>query len=101
MTTNERIRRGQKVIAMDTLAKCVNDERFYEEWLTLGVAEGDITSLTKPEDETVDCYCEDEEFQYLLTTFNRVMHKAWHSGGLYDGKVCSMDKAEWENYIKE
>lgn len=101
MDKRKRMERGETVIAMDRLARCVNNENFLDSWLMCGVADGDIDDSTKPEDETLDYYCEDDCFSELLTLFNRIMVRAWKDGGLYSGGIAGMDKREWENYIKE
>ena len=78
--------RTKVVRAMETLARAVNDEMVFEEWLMCGVADGDIDALT--EDEDLEYYIEDETFAELMGTFLHVMKNAYKSGGLYvDGVV--------------
>lgn len=101
MTKMTRYDRGRTVIAMDRMARCVNDEDLFLSWLMLGVADGDITADTKPDDSDLDCYCVDECFKDLLTLFNRLMHHAWLDGGLYDSGICGMDKSEWRSKLNE
>lgn len=78
--------RTKVVRAMETLARAVNDEMVFEEWLMCGVADGDIDTIT--EDEDLEYYIEDETFAELMGTFLHVMKNAYKSGGLYvDGVV--------------
>jgi hypothetical protein len=78
--------RANMVRAMETLARAVNDEYVFEEWLIEGVADGDIDATT--EDEELEYYIEDEAFAELMGTFLNVMKNAYKSGGLYvDGIV--------------
>lgn len=78
--------RTEVVRAMETLARSVNDEYVFEEWLMCGVADGDIEPQT--EDEELEYYIEDETFAELMGTFLNVMKNAYKSGGLYvDGVV--------------
>lgn len=78
--------RTEVVRAMETLARAVNDEMIFEEWLMCGVADGDIEPTT--EDEELEYYIEDETFAELMGTFLNVMKNAYKSGGLYvDGVV--------------
>ena len=78
--------RTEVVRAMETLARSVNDEYVFEEWLMCGVADGDIEPTT--EDEELEYYIEDETFAELMGTFLNVMKNAYKSGGLYvDGVV--------------
>lgn len=79
-------RRTEVVRAMETLARAVNDEMVFEEWLIYGVADGDIDNNTT--DEELEYYIEDEVFAELMGTFLDVMKNAYKSGGLYiDGVV--------------
>ncbi|MBE6843227.1 MAG: hypothetical protein E7510_10430 [Ruminococcus sp.] len=80
---NERI----KVIrAMETIARCVNDENQFMLWLNIGIADGDVKESTT--DEELEYYAEDEEFSDLMDTFLLLMSKAYKNGGLYcDGVV--------------
>lgn len=86
------------VLAMEILARNINDEEVLENWLINGIADGDIdytetvNSISEILGESVDeYYIEDETFSDLLACFLRCMKKAYHSGGLYcDGIVDSI-----------
>ena len=77
--------RCDAVRAMELLARAVNNENFFEEWLISGVAD------TK--DEELDYYVEDDAvFADLMDTFLHVMKNAQKDGGLYiDGVVSKPD----------
>lgn len=78
--------RTNVVRAMEMLARSVNDEMVFEEWLAWGVADGDIEPNT--EDEELEYYIEDDNFKELMGVFLHMMHRAYKSGGLYvDGIV--------------
>ena len=89
MDTKERC---DLVRAMEKLARAVNDELVFEEWLISGVADGDIEDGT--EDEELDYYVNDDAvFADLMDTFLHVMKGAYKSGGLYvDGVVSKPAK---------
>lgn len=77
------------VRAMETVCRNLNDECILVSWLTCGVADEDITSITTDE-EIRDEYCEDDEtFIDLMDTFLRCMLRANKSGGLFCGDVTS------------
>ena len=78
------IERAEVIKAMETIARCVNDEATFELWLTSGVADG--TDLRDPDE--IAYYAEDENFADLMTEFLYVVNEARKSGGLYcDGIV--------------
>lgn len=88
MNTKERI---EKVRAMETLARSINDERVFLTWLSLGVADGDITENTP--DEELEFYIEDDtSFADLMHTFLRCMSNAYKNGGLYVDNVVSKEE---------
>ena len=77
--------RAGVIRAMETIARCINDEDI---WLMNGVADGDITPETT--DEDLEWYAEDDNFQDLMDCFLRRMARAKASGGLYcDGIVST------------
>ena len=77
------------VRAMETIARCINDEMIFDSWLMVGVADGDITEDT--EDEDLEYYCEDDNFAELMDLFLRLMTRAKKSGGLYCDGVVSKE----------
>lgn len=83
MKKTERI---EVVRAMETIARCINNEEIFMGWLMVGVADGDITPETT--DEDLEYYIEDDTFGELMGTFLRKMAQARKDGGLYcDGIV--------------
>ena len=80
-------RRAKVVRAMETLARCINDEDIFDSWLMLGVADGDING--SEDDEDIEYYCEDDTFAELMGLFLRLMKRAAKSGGLYEDDVVS------------
>lgn len=80
-------RRAKVVRAMETMARCVNDEEVFYRWLLCGVADGDIDDDTT--DEDLEYYCEDKTFADLMERFLDLMTAAKKSGGLYEDKIVS------------
>ena len=80
-------RRAKVVRAMETIARCVNDEEVFYRWLLCGVADGDIDGDTT--DEDLEYYCEDKTFADLMERFLDLMTAAKKSGGLYEDKIVS------------
>jgi len=96
-------KRKKMVVAMEMIARCINDEQVFNSWLMCGVADGDFDANDMNVDDVdVDEYYTDNSkgsegepytghFDYLMTTFLRVMAHAWKSGGLYCDGVCSRE----------
>lgn len=77
------------VRAMETLARAINHEGVFEEWLYYGVADGDIDDTTT--DEELMYYVESNEtFGELMATFTHMMKKVHNNGGLYVDGVASV-----------
>lgn len=79
--------RAKVVRAMETIARCVNDEDVFYHWLLCGVADGDIDNDTT--DEDLEYYCEDKTFADLMERFLDLMTAAKKSGGLYEDRIAS------------
>lgn len=80
--------RCEVVRAMELLARTVNNDSVFTEWLAEGVGDGDITPATT--DDDLDCYIEDDDmFGGLLYTFLHLMHTAYEKDGLYVDGVKS------------
>lgn len=87
------VERKRVVRAMELIARQVNDEDVFNDWLMSGVADGDIDydgDLTQVD----EYYCEDEHFADLMETFLDVMKAAKKSGGLYCDDVVSKHEEE-------
>lgn len=86
MDIKERI---EIVKAMDLLCRQINDEEIFMDWLTYGVADGDVA---RGDDDELESYVDDNEtFGELLGLFLRVMSRAKKSGGLYADRVLSKE----------
>lgn len=107
-----KIERIKMIKAMEFIARNVNDEEVFDEWLMYGVADGDISygdlSIQSDDIGNMDYYVADQNFQYIMELFLRVMSRAEISGGLYcDGLVSDAnpepdDDSEWitlETYL--
>lgn len=81
--------RKKVVLAMEMLARCINDEDIFEGWLINGVADGDIPLYSTDPDDVDDYYIEDDNFAELMGCFLRRMVAANKSGGLYEDGVVS------------
>lgn len=88
MTDKEKARIGKEIRAMDTLARCINDEEIFEIWLMLGVADGDCEYYD--DIELYEEYYEDNEenFKELVELFRNLM-KDSEEDGLYIGDVVA------------
>lgn len=89
-------KRRKMVLAMEYIARQINDEDVLEGWLMGGVADGDIPYASIDVDDVDDYYIEDGNFKDLMSCFLRRMVGAWKSGGLYCDGVVSQDKAEYD-----
>lgn len=85
MNINER---KKMVLAMEYIARQINDEEVLMGWLWAGVADGDIEYGSFNVEDVDDYYIEDDTFRGLMDAFLRRMARAKKSGGLYcDGIV--------------
>lgn len=84
-----KVDRKKVVLAMELLARCINDEDVFDGWLMCGVADGDIPRFSTDVDTVDDYYVEDDStFKDLMSCFLRRMSGAYKSGGLQcDGVV--------------
>ena len=90
--------RKKMVLAMEFIARQINDEDVFEKWLMLGVADGDIDYGSMDLNVVDEYYTEDENFKYIMSLFLRVMVGVYNSGGLYCNGIVCKDK---EDYKKE
>lgn len=81
------IGRIEMVKAMEMIARAVNDEGVFMDWLINGVADGDISENT--DDTELEYYAEDDTFSDLMDTFLDLMSAAKKSGGLYFDNILS------------
>lgn len=84
--------RVKMVKAMEYIVRNLNDGDIFYDWLSVGVADGDIEhgslEITPDDMENLDYYIEDKNFKDIMALFLRLMKRANESGGLYcDGVV--------------
>ncbi len=84
--------RQKMVLAMEFIARQINDEMVFDEWLSDGVADGDIDYGSFDIAKVEDYYTEDDHFRYLMDTFTSVIARARKSGGLYCGGIVGGEK---------
>lgn len=93
----KEITRKKAVLAMEFLARQINDEDIFESWLMCGVADGDIKYGSLDPEEVDDYYIEDDHFKELMGLFLRLMKRANKSGGLYCDDVVSTNEEDEED----
>lgn len=89
MTNTEKKERQRMVLAMEYIARQVNDEEVFERWLIMGVADGDIPYGSFDIDDVDDYYTESDNFRELMDTFLILMRDAKVSGGLFCGSIVT------------
>lgn len=88
--------RKKMVMAMEYIARQINDENVYMGWLVAGVPDGDIeygdfnTENIWDEDYMIS----DKGFKDIMSCFLRRMVGAYNSGGLYCGGIVSETKED-------
>ena len=73
-TKPDKQERIAMVRAMETIARGINDEAIFEEWLEFGIPDGEITKGTA--DEELECYITDDVLSDLMGTFAHMMKRA-------------------------
>ena len=91
------IERIKMLKAMEFICRNLNDEDIFYDWLTCGIADGDIDygdlAIMKDDPETLEYYLDDTAFADLMNTFIHLMKAACKSGGLYCDDVVSKEEA--------
>lgn len=86
------------VKSMEFIMRNLNDESLFMSWLGVGVADGDIEygNMTLSDSEIYDLeyYLEDDNFQYLIETFLRIISRAKKSGIYCDGVLGTLETKE-------
>jgi hypothetical protein len=91
--------RKKMILAMEFIARQINDENVFEGWLMCGVPDGDIKYGSFDTDQIYDedYMLSDAGFKDLMSCFLRRMSGAYRSGGLYcDGVVSDWKEEEEE-----
>ena len=84
-----KTKRAKMVLAMEYIARQINDENVFDGWLMCGVADGDIPYGSMDIADVDESYLNDDTFEELMSCFLRRMKGAYESGGLYcDDVVC-------------
>lgn len=81
--------RRKMVLAMEYIARQINNEDVFEGWLMNGVADGDIPYGSTDIEDVDEYYIEDKNFKELMGCFLRRMSAANKSGGLYCDNIVS------------
>lgn len=83
--------RAKMVLAMEFIARQINDEDVFDGWLRSGVVDGDIDYGSFDVDDVDDYYLEDDNFRDLMDCFLRRMKCAYESGGLYCDQIATKE----------
>jgi len=81
--------RKRMVLAMEMIARAVNDEDVFESWLICGVPDGEIDRYSIDTNNVDEYFTKDEHYRSLMDTFLRLMKNAAKSGGLYDDGIVT------------
>jgi len=81
--------RKKALLAMEYIARQINDEEVFIGWLMCGVPDGDVKYGTFDEDQIDEGMLDEDSFEDVVACFLRRMVSAIKSGGLYCGDICS------------
>ena len=87
-----KIERAKMILAMEFIARQINDEDILDRWLMCGVADGDIPYGSLDIFDVDKDYLDDSTFEDVMSCVLRCMKGAYNSGGLYCGDVVCKDK---------
>ena len=90
-----KIERAKMVLAMEFIARQINDEDVLDDWLMCGIADGDIPYGSIDIADVDEYYLDDDTFNDLMSCFLRRMKGAYESGGLYCDDVVCKDKNDY------
>ena len=86
MKNNIQLERITLIKCMEFIARHVNDEEIFEDWLIYGVADGDIPfgelTVGVEDIDNLEWYIRDENYKLLCDSFLVLMKRAAKSGGL-------------------
>ena len=77
--------------AMDTIVRCLNDERDILWWLDSGVPDGEINEETTDE-ELYWLVDDDESFADIMSTFIKIMRRQPVNGAMWVDNVLSKEE---------
>lgn len=90
-----RTERAKMVLAMEFIARQINDEDVLDRWLMCGVADSDIPYGSMDITDVDEDYLDDSTFEDIMSCFLRCMKGAYNSGGLYCDDVVCKDKNDY------
>ena len=85
----DRIERAKMILAMEFIARQINDENVFDGWLMCGVADGDIPYGSFDINDVDEYYLDNKTFIRIMDCFLRRMKGAYDSGGLYCDNVVA------------
>ena len=86
-----KVERQKMVLAMEYIARQINDEEVFMGWLSSGVDDGEIRYGEINPEAVEDYYIEDDNFRDLMDCFLRRMKGAAKSGGLYCDDIVTKE----------
>lgn len=91
----DKLARKKMVVAMEFIARALNDENDLFAWLTYGVADGDIPDGSLNPDDVDEYYIENDNFSELMACFlNRMASAKINGGSLYMDKIMAINEVE-------
>ena len=87
-----KIERSKMILAMEFIARQINDEDVLDGWLISGIPDGEIPYGSTDIGDVEERYLEDDNFKDFMSCFLRCMNGAYNSGGLYCDRVVCEDK---------
>ena len=95
MDYKKAVKRSKMILAMEFIARQINDEDVFDRWLMCGVADGDIEYGSFNISDVDEGYLEDDTFEDVMSCFLRCMKGAYNSGGLYCSGIVCKDKNDY------
>ena len=90
-----KVERAKMILAMEFIARQINDEDVFDRWLMCGVADGDIDYGSIDVADVDEYYLKDDTFEDIMSCFLRCMKGAYNSGGLYCDNIVCKDKNDY------
>ena len=90
-----RTERAKMILAMEFIARQINDEDVLDRWLMCGIADGDIPYGSFDLTDVDKDYINDSTFENVMSCFLRCMKGAYNSGGLYCNGIVCKDKNDY------
>ena len=90
-----RTERAKMILAMEFIARQINDEDVLDRWLMCGVADDDIPYGSMDITDVDEDYLNNSTFEDVMSCFLRCMKGAYTSGGLYCDDIVCKDKNDY------